>query len=142
MKGESLDLGMASAVARAVTSITPEREAQLEQTIFDLAFGYCVLLPLDQKPPSSKRLEQYVVRDEDGEPEMIRVYIEPPDPQMLRTLIEQNIGRAGIRGVDRPEQEIRVMHAIPGWEDEEEEVRSVNRVESEVDEVFDEELLT
>ena len=115
---------IATAVGRLIT-VTPEREDQMEAAVWDLALGHAVLLPYGAKPPQSVIVENVTVKDEDGEPSEIRLYLRPPDPAMLKLLIEQNVGRPGSRMAKEREQVIRVMHCVPSWDEEDEEVRHI-----------------
>jgi hypothetical protein len=118
---------LASAVGRMIT-VTPEREEQMEAALWDLALGHAVLLPYAAKPPSGVEIETISVYDRDGEAKEIRVYLRPPDSAMLKLLIEQNVGRPGSRLAKEHEQVICVMHAVPAWNEEEEDVQYVGEV--------------
>lgn len=119
---------LATAVGRMI-SVTKGREEQMETALWDLALGHAVLLPYGAKPPQGVTIENVTVMVND-EPESIRVYLRPPDPAILKLLIEQNVGRPGSRYAKEREQAILVMHAVPGWDEEDdEEIREVARVQ-------------
>lgn len=124
-EGVDHDLAMATTMAQLVTSISPDEGLRLRQAMWDLALGEVVLLPVGKKPPPDSRIEELIVEGEDRL-ESFRVYIRPPDPVMIRQLVEQNIGRPGTRVAREQEQMIQVMHAIPGWDEADEETMDVD----------------
>lgn len=124
-EGVDSDLAMASTMAQLVTSISPEEAERLRQAMWDLALGEVVLIPVGKKAPQDARVAEITTIDDEGEM-TARVYIRPPDPVMIRQLVEQNIGRPGTRVAREQEQMIQVMHAIPGWDEADEETMDVD----------------
>jgi hypothetical protein len=132
------DLQMASVIGKMVTNLSPERVDRLEEALWDKALGCVVLLDYAGKPPQNTRVLEMSVYDENGDPQKVRVYVAEPDGIMLRHLVEQNIGRPGSRTNREVEQVIQVMHAIPGWGEEDEEIKKIHEVKMIVEEDLEE----
>lgn len=45
------------------------------------------------------------------------VYLRPPDPQMIKLIVEQNIGKPGTRAGRKVDRLLEVRHCVPGFSD-------------------------
>lgn len=103
-----------------ISEWSEEETQQMRAAVLDLVRGVKVVLTVrkrgaDRAGEEETRLENVAMNGELYEE--LYVYTRPPDPTWLRFVLEQNVGKAGVKEQARVDPILMVCHAVPGFED-------------------------